>query len=117
MTHLAAHFAADFGVPHTRVFGSGTTLDTARFRTLLGRHFDVDPQHVHAYVIGEHGDSEVLVVCPTNNWTVIVSCFMLGHAVLLRAFSFRTPADSAMDCRSWYAPASRTALRDRVGGG
>jgi L-lactate dehydrogenase len=61
MTHLAAHFAADFGVPHTRVFGSGTTLDTARFRTLLGRHFDVDPQHVHAYVIGEHGDSEVLV--------------------------------------------------------
>ncbi len=61
MTHLAAQFAADFGVPHTRVFGSGTTLDTARFRALLGRHFDVDPQHVHAYVIGEHGDSEVLV--------------------------------------------------------
>ena len=61
MTHLAAQFAADFGVPHTRVFGSGTTLDTARFRTLLGRHFDVDPQHVHGYVIGEHGDSEVLV--------------------------------------------------------
>ena len=61
MTHLAARFAADFGVPHTRVFGSGTTLDTARFRALVGRHFDVDPQHVHAYVIGEHGDSEVLV--------------------------------------------------------
>ena len=61
MTHMAARFAADFGVPHTRVFGSGTTLDTARFRALLGRHFEVDPQHVHAYVIGEHGDSEVLV--------------------------------------------------------
>jgi L-lactate dehydrogenase len=61
MTHLAARFAAEYGVPHTRVFGSGTTLDTARFRALLGRHFDVDPQHVHAYVIGEHGDSEVLV--------------------------------------------------------
>lgn len=60
MTHLAAHFAAEFGVPHTRVLGSGTTLDTARFRTLLGRHFDVDPHHVHAYVLGEHGDSEVL---------------------------------------------------------
>jgi L-lactate dehydrogenase len=60
MTHLAALFAAEFGVPHTRVFGSGTTLDTARFRALIGRHFDVDPQHVHAYVIGEHGDSEVL---------------------------------------------------------
>jgi L-lactate dehydrogenase len=60
MTHLAAHFAAGFGVPHTRVLGSGTTLDTARFRTLLGRHFGVDPHHVHAYVLGEHGDSEVL---------------------------------------------------------
>ena len=61
MTHLAAHFAAGFGVPHTRVIGSGTTLDAARFRALLGRHFDVDARHVHAYVIGEHGDSEVLV--------------------------------------------------------
>jgi L-lactate dehydrogenase len=60
MTHLAAHFAAEFGVPHTRVIGSGTTLDTARFRTLLGQHFDVDSRHVHAYVLGEHGDSEVL---------------------------------------------------------
>ena len=60
MTHLAAHFAAEFKVPHTRVIGSGTTLDTARFRALLGRHFDVDPHHVHAYVLGEHGDSEVL---------------------------------------------------------
>jgi len=59
LTHLAAHFAAERAVPHTRVFGSGTMLDTARFRTLVGRHFDVDPQHVHAYVIGEHGDSEV----------------------------------------------------------
>src|SRR6516162_3670068 len=60
MAHLAARFAADFGVPHTRVIGSGTTLDTARFRALLGRHFDVDPHYVHAYVLGEHGDSEVL---------------------------------------------------------
>jgi L-lactate dehydrogenase len=60
MTHLAAHFAARFGVAGTRVLGSGTTLDTARFRALLGRHFGVDPQHVHAYVIGEHGDSEIL---------------------------------------------------------
>jgi L-lactate dehydrogenase len=60
MTHLAAHFAAEFGVAHTRVIGSGTTLDTARFRALLGRHFGVDAHHVHAYVLGEHGDSEVL---------------------------------------------------------
>lgn len=41
-----------------RVFGSGTTLDTARLRYLLGEYFSVDPRNVHAYVIGEHGDSE-----------------------------------------------------------
>lgn len=60
MTHLTAHYAAEFGVPSGRVVGSGTTLDTARFRTLLGAHFGVDPHHVHGYVVGEHGDSEVL---------------------------------------------------------
>ena len=60
MTHLAARFAEECGVPAGRVLGSGTTLDTARFRSLLGAHCGVDPHHVHAYVIGEHGDSEVL---------------------------------------------------------
>jgi L-lactate dehydrogenase len=60
LTHLAAHYAAKLGVPASRVIGSGTMLDTARFRALLGRHFGVDPQHVHGYVMGEHGDSEVL---------------------------------------------------------
>jgi L-lactate dehydrogenase len=60
MTHLAARFAADCGVAPGRVLGSGTTLDTARFRSLLGAHCGVDPHHVHAYVIGEHGNSEVL---------------------------------------------------------
>ena len=60
MTHLAASYAADCGVPASRVIGSGTMLDTARFRTLLGSHLRVDAYHVHGYVIGEHGDSEVL---------------------------------------------------------
>lgn len=60
MTHYTARLAREHGVPSSRVLGSGTTLDTARFRTLLGRHLGVDAQHVHAYVIGEHGDSEVL---------------------------------------------------------
>jgi len=60
MTHLAAHFAARSGVAATRVIGSGTMLDTARFRSLLGQHCGIDPHHVHAYVVGEHGDSEVL---------------------------------------------------------
>jgi L-lactate dehydrogenase len=60
MTHLVARYAAVHGVPHNRVLGSGTTLDTARFRVLLGRHLGVDSQHIHGYVVGEHGDSEVL---------------------------------------------------------
>lgn len=60
MTHLTAHFAGKLGVPAHRVIGSGTTLDTARFRTLLGTHLGVDAHHIHGYVIGEHGDSEVL---------------------------------------------------------
>ena len=60
MTHLATRFAAEVGVPAGRVFGSGTTLDTARFRSLLGAHCGVDSHHIHAHVIGEHGDSEVL---------------------------------------------------------
>ncbi len=60
MTHLASLCASDYGIPETRVIGTGTTLDTARFRALLGNHLGVDAQHVHAYVVGEHGDSEVL---------------------------------------------------------
>ncbi|MHB0878188.1 MAG: L-lactate dehydrogenase [Anaerolineae bacterium] len=60
MTHLTARYAAAHGVPSRRIIGSGTLLDTARFRALLGRYLGVDTQHVHAYVLGEHGDSEVL---------------------------------------------------------
>lgn len=49
------------GLSPQRVFGSGTILDTARFRHLLSEYFDVDPRSVHANIIGEHGDSEVPV--------------------------------------------------------
>ncbi|HSL87792.1 MAG TPA: L-lactate dehydrogenase [Ignavibacteriaceae bacterium] len=60
ITHICVDIAKEFEIPSTRIIGSGTTLDTARFRSLLGAHIGVDPQHVHAYVLGEHGDSEVL---------------------------------------------------------
>lgn len=49
------------GLPKERVIGSGTILDTARFRYLLGDYFNVAPNNVHAYIIGEHGDSELPV--------------------------------------------------------
>lgn len=57
MTEIATRAS---GLPAGRVIGSGTILDTARFRSLLGRHLGIAPQSVHAYVLGEHGDSEVL---------------------------------------------------------
>lgn len=56
LTYLAWRLS---GFPPHRVIGAGTILDTARFRYLLGARFDVDPRSVHAYIVGEHGDSEV----------------------------------------------------------
>jgi len=58
LTYVATELA---GLPPGRVFGSGTILDTARFRAMLGEHFRVDPRSVHAYIIGEHGDTELPV--------------------------------------------------------
>ena len=49
------------GLPSNQVIGSGTILDTARFRFLLGQHFAIEPHSIHAYIIGEHGDSQVPV--------------------------------------------------------
>jgi L-lactate dehydrogenase len=49
------------GLPKERVIGSGTILDTARFRFLLSEYFKVAPTNVHAYIIGEHGDTELPV--------------------------------------------------------
>lgn len=49
------------GLPKERVIGSGTILDTARFRFSLGEYFNIDTRNVHAYIIGEHGDTELPV--------------------------------------------------------
>ena len=54
------------GVPAERVIGSGTILDTARFRMLLADHYGVDPRSVHAHIVGEHGDTEVPVWSSAN---------------------------------------------------
>ena len=56
MTSLAIKYS---GLSPQRVFGSGTVLDTARFRSMLGEYYNVDPRSVHAYIVGEHGDSEL----------------------------------------------------------
>lgn len=49
------------GLPANRVIGSGTVLDTARFKYVLGEHLGVDPRNVHARIVGEHGDSEIAI--------------------------------------------------------
>ncbi len=54
------------GFPKSRVIGSGTVLDTSRLRFLIGKHCDVDPRNVHAYIIGEHGDTELAVWSHAN---------------------------------------------------
>jgi len=56
LTYISAQIV---GLKHSRVLGSGTVLDTARLRYLLSQHYGVDPRSVHAYVVGEHGDSEL----------------------------------------------------------
>lgn len=54
------------GLPDHRVIGSGTLLDSSRMRFLLSQHCRVDPANVHAYILGEHGDSEVPIWSATN---------------------------------------------------
>lgn len=54
------------GLPEERVFGSGTVLDTARLKYVLGQHLSVDSRSVHAFIIGEHGDSEIPVWSSAN---------------------------------------------------
>ena len=54
------------GFPKERVIGSGTVLDTARFKYLLSEHFDIDSRNIHTYILGEHGDTEIATWSLTN---------------------------------------------------
>ena len=63
LTYTAARLS---GYPENRVFGSGTVLDSARLKYLLGEHLDVDSRSVHAFIIGEHGDSEIAAWSSAN---------------------------------------------------
>ena len=63
LTRLAIRYSK---FPPSKVFSTGTMLDTARFRFLLGEHFGVSPESVHAYILGEHGDSSFAVWSAAN---------------------------------------------------
>ena len=63
------------GLPLGRVLGSGTVLDTARFKYAIGQHLGVDPRTVHARIVGEHGDSEIAVWSTANVGGVPINSF------------------------------------------
>ena len=69
------------GLPENRVIGSGTVLDTARLKHELGNHLNVDPRSVHAFIIGEHGDSEIAAWSSANISGIPLHnfCEMRGH--------------------------------------
>jgi len=71
------------GLPPERVIGSGTILDTARFRYLLSQHFGVDPRSIHATIIGEHGDSEVPVWSLANIAGMRLADYCAAHGMHL----------------------------------
>ena len=78
LTQTAVRYS---GMPENRVIGSGTVLDTARLKYLLGEHLSVDPRSVHAFIVGEHGDSEIAAWSSANVSGVPLHdfCEMRGH--------------------------------------
>ena len=78
MTYVALKLSR---YPSHKVIGSGTVLDTARLKYLLSRHLDVDSRSIHAFIIGEHGDSELAVWSAAN-----VSGIPLNHFCELRGY-------------------------------
>ena len=78
LTHVAQKLS---GLPENRVIGSGTVLDTARLKYRLGEHLSVDSRSVHAFIIGEHGDSEIAVWSSANVSGIPLNdfCEMRGH--------------------------------------
>ena len=78
MTYTALKLS---GYPKQRVIGSGTVLDTARLKYHLSRHLNVDSKSIHAFIIGEHGDSELALWSSAN-----VSGIPLNHFCELRGY-------------------------------
>lgn len=69
------------GLPENKVLGSGTVLDTARLKYELGNHLNVDSRSIHAFIIGEHGDSEIAAWSSANVSGIPLNkfCEMRGH--------------------------------------
>lgn len=100
MTHVAVHFAKEFGAEPGQVFGTGTTLDTARFRSLIADRIGIDAKHVHGYVVGEHGDTEVLAWSSTTVAGIPLDEFTTNHDISIGARERAEISDSV--CQAAY---------------
>ncbi|WP_257263727.1 L-lactate dehydrogenase [Endozoicomonas sp. ONNA2] len=81
--------------PDNLVIGTGTLLDTSRFRTLLADYYDVSPQSIHAYILGEHGDSEV----PVWSSAAIAGLGIKGNRINGREYNCEALADIVTSVR------------------
>lgn len=113
MTQIAQRLS---DLPAGRVIGSGTILDTARFRALLGRHLGIAPRSLHAYVLGEHGDSQVLAwsaakagSVPLVGFAAQVGAPITGHV--------RETIDKAVRNAAYPIIAGKGATYYGIGGG
>jgi L-lactate dehydrogenase len=113
MTTIVTHIS---GLPPARVIGSGTILDTARFRALLGEHLGIAPQSVHAYVLGEHGDSEVLIWSSARVGGVPVDEFA-AQLGLMHDRDFRNRIDDGVRCAAQRIIAGKKATYFGIGAG
>ncbi len=92
ITHMCVVLGEKYGIPKNKIIGTGTTLDTARFRVLLGKYLGVDSANVHGYVVGEHGDSEVLT------WSnVDIGGVKLEDFIAFRGIEFNEQIKNSID--------------------
>jgi L-lactate dehydrogenase len=117
---MARMFAELSGRPASKVIGTGTTLDSARLRALLGRRYRVDPQSVHGYVLGEHGDTEMVPWSLVSiGGTAIRGRTVLGvawdeAAMLEVAEQVRTAAYEIIARKGWTNWAIGSVIRELV---
>ncbi|NKX44809.1 L-lactate dehydrogenase [Roseicyclus persicicus] len=104
------------GLPPGRVIGSGTILDTARFRWLVGRHLGISPGSVHAYVLGEHGDSEVLAWSNARAGSVPLASFAAQVGAPLTA-AVRERIDEGVRRAAYTIIAGKGATWHGIGAG
>ncbi len=104
------------GLHESRVIGSGTILDTARFRALLAQHLGVAYRSVHAYVLGEHGDSEVLGWSGARVGTMQVDAFAAQMRMPLTA-AIRERIDTGVRRAAYTIISGKGATNFGIGGG